>query len=84
MVKILPVSERVWNVVDKHHIRKKFEKQLHLLSANSQHPGLHAELLEPRQHGIYSFRIDRKYRGLFVYHSDIHAVEIISVTVHYH
>jgi len=41
------------------------------------------ELLEPKIHGVYSFRIDRKYRVLFVFRPDRKAIEILSITVHY-
>lgn len=84
MVIILPVSTRILAIVRKHSLQKKFEKQLALLAQNPRHPSLHVELLEPKQHGIYSFRIDRKYRALFFFRPDQHGIEILAVTVHYH
>ena len=46
------------------------------------HPGLRTELLEPRKMKIWSFRIDRKYRVLFIFfEKDV--VEIIDVNDHY-
>lgn len=84
MATILPVSSRILDIIRKHALQKKFEKQLKLLSYNPKHPSLHVELLEPKQHGIYSFRIDRKYRALFIFRPDRRAIEILAVTVHYH
>jgi len=44
---------------------KKWQKAVLLFNANIKHPSLNTELLEPKWRGIYSFRIDRKYRALF-------------------
>ena len=84
MINILPVNQLVSKRLKKYSLYKKFAKQLKLLSQNQKHPSLHTELLEPKQHGIYSFRIDRKYRALFIYRPDKQAVEILNITVHYH
>ena len=42
-----------------------------------------SELLEPKHRLIYSFRIDRKYRALFIGLTE-DKIEIIAVTKHYH
>lgn len=83
MVSLVPLSLRIRKKATKYGIEKKLLKQYLYLSQNPQHPSLHLELLEPKQHGIYSFRIDRKYRALFFYRSDVSAIEIIAVTLHY-
>ena len=80
---ILPISPRNQTIVSSHGLVKKFQKQCTLLTKNPHHPGLHMELLEPKIHGVYSFRIDRKYRVLFVFRPDRKAIEILSITVHY-
>jgi mRNA-degrading endonuclease RelE of RelBE toxin-antitoxin system len=46
-------------------VKKKFGKQLVLFQAYSHHPSLHVEKLNPKDHQIWSFRIDRSYRVLF-------------------
>jgi Txe/YoeB family toxin of Txe-Axe toxin-antitoxin module len=46
-------------------LSKKWQKAVLLFSQNIKHPSLSVELLEPKWRGIYSFRIDRKYRALF-------------------
>lgn len=80
----LPVSKKVTGILRKHNLQKKFQKQLELLASNPRHPSLHVELLEPKQFGIYSFRIDRKYRVLFIFRPDKQVLEILNITVHYH
>jgi Txe/YoeB family toxin of Txe-Axe toxin-antitoxin module len=82
-MKILPVHQEVISYIKKKNIEKKFSKQLRILKNNPQYPSLRTELLEPKKHGIYSFRINRKYRGLFVYRLDKQTIEVITVTDHY-
>ena len=84
MAGILPLSAHVTKQTVKYSLRKKLTKQLIILASNPQYPSLHIELLEPKKHGIYSFRIDRKFRGLFIYRPDKKAIEILTITVHYH
>jgi len=80
---VIILRPKVASKLKKHHLEKKFAKQVKLLEKNSQYPGLHVELLEPRQYGIYSFRIDRKFRALFFFRPDKKVIEILSITVHY-
>jgi len=67
----------------KRGLLKKFEKQLKILGINPRYPSLNVELLQPKDRGIYSFRVDRKYRALFVYRDDLETIEILAVTDHY-
>lgn len=83
MYKILPLKPIIIKLLQKHKLSFKYQKQIELFSQNPKHPSLHLELLEPRQHGIYSFRIDKKYRAIFVFRPDIIAIEILTITVHY-
>lgn len=83
MIAILPLFPRLAAKLKKYSLEKKFQKQCTLLSKNPKHPSLHVELLEPKQHGIYSFRIDRKYRALFFFRQDNATIEIIAITIHY-
>lgn len=82
-IQVLPLSPRVSQRIKKYSLSKKFAKQVHLLTSNLYHPNLHVELLEPKDHGIYSFRIDRKFRALFIFRKDKKVVEILTVTMHY-
>lgn len=45
------------------------------------HPSLSVEILEPKHLKIYSFRLDKKYRVIFILIKG--EVEIITVTNHY-
>ncbi|MBI4065384.1 hypothetical protein HY409_03375 [Candidatus Gottesmanbacteria bacterium] len=83
MVSLVPLSRRIRQKAAKYGVEKKLLKQCLYLSQNPQHPSLNVELLEPKQHGVYSFRIDRKYRALFFFRKDVSAIEIIAVTLHY-
>lgn len=82
-MEILALSKKVKEKIKKHNLQKKFNKQIELLKADPKHPSLNVELLEPKEYGIYSFRIDQKYRGLFIFRQDKQQIEIIAVTVHY-
>jgi plasmid maintenance system killer protein len=81
--KILPLKPKISKILEKHSLGVKFRKQLSILAHNPKHPGLHVELLEPKQYGIYSFRVNRKYRALFIFREDLGAIEILNVTLHY-
>lgn len=59
----------------------KWEKAVRLFRRNTRHPSLHTELLEPRWRGIYSFRLDRKYRALFFIVGG--KAEVFQITNHY-
>ncbi|OGY25964.1 MAG: hypothetical protein A2Z24_02495 [Candidatus Woykebacteria bacterium RBG_16_44_10] len=61
---------------------KKFAKQLALFLQNPRHPSLHTELLKPKEKKVYSFRIDRKYRAIFIYLGK-GEIEIIDINPHY-
>lgn len=69
--------------LNRHGLNKKFDKQLTLFKENPKHPSLNTERLEPKQLKIYSFRIDRKYRAIFILVNQNEA-EIIDINDHYH
>lgn len=68
--------------LDTHGLIKKFEKELILFKNNPKHPSLNTERLEPKSLKIYSFRIDRKYRVIFILLSP-NEIEIIDINDHY-
>lgn len=81
-MKILPLDTEIQNYLQERGLEKKFEKQKSFFEKNPFHPSLETELLEPREMRIWSFRVDRKYRAIFIFLSrDI--VEIIDVNNHY-
>lgn len=83
MFTILPLTPRQTAQFSKYGLWKKWEKQIAFLRSNPQHPSLNTELLEPKKHGIYSFRIDRKFRALFFFHESHQTIEILAITLHY-
>lgn len=83
MIKILSVGPDIHAYLKKHNLTKKFNKQIVLLGNNLSHPSLHVERLEPKIKGIYSFRLDAKYRALFIFRDDLSALEFLVVTKHY-
>lgn len=68
--------------IQKHSLLKKWEKAKRLFENDPSHPSLNTELLEPKHRLVYSFRIDKKYRALFICLPD-DKIEIIAVTKHY-
>lgn len=81
-MKILPLHQEIKEYLKKRGLDKKFEKQKTLFETNYFYSGLETELLEPKQMRIWSFRIDKKYRALFIFREH-NAVEIIDVNNHY-
>jgi len=81
-VKILPLHPEINDYLKKKNLEKKFEKQIRLFENNPFHPSLRTELLEPRNMRIWSFRIDRKYRAIFIFREK-DTVEIIDINDHY-
>lgn len=80
-MKIKPLRADLTEYILKNNLSKKWSKALYLLESNIKHPSLNTELLVPRWRGIYSFRIDRKYRALFFIIND--EIEIFQITNHY-
>jgi len=81
-MKILSLHPKIKEYLEKRKLEKKFEKQKNLFEQNPFYPSLETELLEPKKMRIWSFRIDRKYRAIFIFRKkDI--IEIIDVNNHY-
>ena len=81
-MRVLPPNSDIEKYLAKHNLKRKFAKQRKLLEENIFHPGLHVELLEPRNLRIFSFRIDRKYRAIFIF-PEREVVEIVDINNHY-
>jgi len=79
---ILPLTLRQQKYLRDHNLEKKYLKQSKLLQIDFRHPSLNVELLEPKEKGIYSFRLDIHYRVLFVCYEK-EKIEIIVITNHY-
>ena len=78
---LLPLIEEQLNYLSKHNLLKKFKKAKELFEINIYHPSLNIEILEPKHLKMYSFRLDKKYRVVFVI-LDGNA-KVVSITNHY-
>ena len=81
-MEILPLHSELVAYLRAHGLERKFIKQSQLLKNNFRHPSLRTELLEPKHLRIYSFRVDRKYRAIFIFRDSTH-IEIIDINDHY-
>lgn len=80
-MEIKPLRKDLKKFIQEHNLVKKWEKAKSLFEENIRHPSLRVELLDPRWRGIYSFRLDRKYRPLFFIIEG--KAEVFQVTKHY-
>lgn len=81
-MKVKPLRQDLRKYLIKRNLNRKFDKQLQLFKDNPKHPSLNTERLEPKSLKIYSFRIDRKYRVIFILVNSIEA-EIVDINDHY-
>lgn len=81
-VNVKPLSQEVRRYLTRRRLTEKFEKQAKLLQENVRYPSLRTELLKPSSERIYSFRIDKRYRAIFLFITDTE-VEIVKITDHY-
>lgn len=79
---VKPLRKDLIDYLKRRGLNKKYIKQVTLFCANFRHPSLHTEALEPKSLKLYSFRIDRKYRAIFILiEKDL--AEIIDINDHY-
>lgn len=81
-MQVKPLRADLQKYLNSRNITRKFSKQLELFKNNPKHPSLNTERLEPKSLKIYSFRIDRKYRAIFILVSP-NVAEIIDINDHY-
>ncbi|RLA08347.1 MAG: hypothetical protein DRQ51_02650 [Gammaproteobacteria bacterium] len=81
-MQIKPLRADLQLYLKKHNLEKKFKKAKNLFETDPFYLSLNTELLEPKSRLIYSFRIDIKYRAIFIY-VDKNTIEIITLTNHY-
>jgi Txe/YoeB family toxin of Txe-Axe toxin-antitoxin module len=79
---IVDLRDDIKQYIEIHGLSKNWEKAKNLFENNPSHPSLNTELLEPKHRLIYSFRIDRSYRAIFICLPNS-KIEIIAVTKHY-
>jgi plasmid maintenance system killer protein len=81
-MQIKKLRDDLADYLKKHNLLHKFEKSEILFQNNPLHPSLNVELLKPKHRLIYSFRLDKKYRAIFIYIGK-NEIEIIAFTNHY-
>jgi Txe/YoeB family toxin of Txe-Axe toxin-antitoxin module len=79
---IVDLRDDIKKYLQTHGLWKKWLKAKRLFEQNPSRNSLNTELLEPSDRHIYSFRIDKKYRAIFICLPD-NTIEIIAVTNHY-
>lgn len=81
-MKIASLHPEIRDYLRERNLERKFNKQRGLFENNPFHPSLNTEVLEPRKMRIWSFRIDRRHRAIFIFRkADI--IEIIDINDHY-
>lgn len=81
-MRVLPLHPELVRFLKKRQLWEKSEKQKKLFEENPFHPGLRTELLEPKWMRIWSFRIDRAYRAIFIFREK-EVIEILDINKHY-
>lgn len=79
---IKPIRDDLDKYLKKHNLEKKYKKARSFFENDPLYPSLNTELLEPKDRLIYSFRLDSKYRAIFIY-IEHNIIEIIAFTNHY-
>jgi len=77
-----PLRKDLQRYLTRHNLDSKFTKQLNLFLIDPAYPSLNTEKIGIRNLEAYSFRIDRKYRVIFIYISD-GSIEIVDINNHY-
>lgn len=75
------VTPKIYRYLKAHLLEEKWRKVVTLFESNVRHPSLHTELLNPKEEMVYSFRVDRKYRALFVIRNN--TAYVFKITNHY-
>ena len=78
---VKPLKSHLNKYLEKHGLSKKWRKIAHFLENNLSHPSLNFEKIILNSTIFYSFRLDKKYRGICIL--DKEHIEIILFTNHY-
>ena len=81
-MRVLPLHPELVRFLKGRQLGEKFEKQKRLFEENPFHPGLRTELLEPKWMRMWSFRIGRAYRAIFIFREKW-VIEILDINKHY-
>jgi len=79
---IKKIRDDLEKYLKKHSLENKYKKAKKLFEQDPFYPSLNTELLEPKDRLVYSFRLDKKYRAIFIYINE-NTIEIVLFTNHY-
>ena len=82
MPTISNLQDKHFKFLQKHGLLKKWHKVKILLEGNLPHPSLNFEKIILKSNVIYSFRLDKKYRGICLLKNE-GVIEIIAFTNHH-
>lgn len=80
-MKVKELNDKLKEYLKIHQLGRKFEKTKVIFEKDINHPSLNVEVLEPKHLKIYSFRLDKKYRTIFIIVEN--EAEIVAITNHY-
>ncbi len=80
-MELKPLRDDLEEYINSHGLENKWVKAKRLFENNLRHSSLNTEILKPQWRGIYSFRLDKKYRALFFITGG--KAEIFAITNHY-
>ena len=78
---IKDIRPDLYTYLAKHSLIDKWHKAESLLANDLSHPSLHFKKIVLKGTAFYSFRLDKKYRGICAVHGNI--IEVIVITAHY-
>ena len=81
-MRVRKLNRHLEKYVIRKNLAQKFEKQVKYFIENPSHPSLNLEILEPITLSHYSFRIDKRYRAIFIFVSS-NEIEIVDINPHY-
>lgn len=81
-MRVKPLKNNLKEYLSRRNLEKKFAKQLAFFILDPRYPSLNTEVLEPREKKVYSFRIDKKFRAIFIFTAP-DEMEIIDINPHY-
>lgn len=80
-MKIKPLKPHLRQYLQRRGLEEKYTKQEKLFQTDWHQRSLKTELLEPKKFGLYSFRLDRKYRVILGLDGEV--AEVVKITDHY-
>lgn len=81
-MKVKRLRSDLVDYLKRRNLVRRYEKQTRIFEANTHHPSLNTEILEPRNLRLYSFRLTQKYRVIFIYLGG-DEVEVVDINDHY-